>query len=189
MKKLNFNNVTFGLLILFGVIGVAVSFILSVEIVDVLKNKDYIPTCSINKVFDCLSVMKSKEATVFGFPNPFLGLAAYSAVVFTGASFFFGARMNKWYFLLFNIGAGLAFIFSYWLLFSSVFNIGTLCPYCIASCFAATNIFFATVLYNSKEGYFGQVVKKFLIDKKYSIPIIVAWYVAVIAIVTLHFVS
>lgn len=36
--------------------------------------------------------MKSEQATVFGFPNPMLGLVAYGVVVAIGAGLLAGAR-------------------------------------------------------------------------------------------------
>ena len=58
-----------------GVVGLAAAATLMVEKLRILENPDYVPTCSINPVLTCGSMMKTPQAEVFGFPNPLLGIA------------------------------------------------------------------------------------------------------------------
>ena len=70
--------------LLAGIIGEVAAFVLTVEKVRQLQNPSYVPSCSINPVLSCGSVMLTKQASLFGFPNPLLGIAAFSVVIVTG---------------------------------------------------------------------------------------------------------
>jgi hypothetical protein len=57
-----------------GVIGLTASATLLIEKIEMLKNPAYVPSCSINPVLSCGSVMVRPEASAFGFPNPLIGV-------------------------------------------------------------------------------------------------------------------
>jgi uncharacterized membrane protein len=114
-----------------GVIGEIASFVLSVEKIRQLENPAYVPSCSINPVLSCGSVMLTKQASLFGFPNPLLGIAAFSVVIVTGVLAVVGIRLPRWYWAGFAVGAVLGAAFVHWLIFQSLYRIGALCPYCM----------------------------------------------------------
>src|SRR5690606_20522285 len=60
-----------------GVVGALAAFVLTVEKMHLLRDPSYVPTCSINPVLSCGSIMASDQAEAFGFPNPLLGLALF----------------------------------------------------------------------------------------------------------------
>ncbi|MEZ0049259.1 putative membrane protein [Mycobacterium sp. MAA66] len=117
--------------LLAGVIGEIASFVLSVEKIRQLESPSYVPSCSINPVLSCGSVMLSKQASVFGFPNPLLGIAAFSVVIVTGVLAIGGVRLPKWYWSGLTAGTLLGAVFVHWLIFQSLYQIGALCPYCM----------------------------------------------------------
>jgi hypothetical protein len=49
--------------------------VLAVERYALLADPAYVPTCSLNPVLNCGSIMASSQAEAFGFPNPLLGVA------------------------------------------------------------------------------------------------------------------
>jgi len=53
--------------------GFIASFILTIDKFKVLKDSGYTPSCNINATLNCKSVMLSKQAEVFGFPNSIIG--------------------------------------------------------------------------------------------------------------------
>ena len=67
-----------------GVIGLTASATLLIEKIEMLKDPAYVPTCSINPVLSCGSVMLRPEASAFGFPNPLIGIASFAVVIVTG---------------------------------------------------------------------------------------------------------
>ncbi|WP_442816071.1 vitamin K epoxide reductase family protein [Streptosporangium sp. NBC_01810] len=74
-----------------GALGLSAAFTLSVEKIALLKDPAYVPTCSINPILSCGSVMITPQAEVFGFPNPLLGIAGFAIVTTTGAGLLAGA--------------------------------------------------------------------------------------------------
>ena len=67
-----------------GVVGLAAALTLTIEKIEILINPDYVPSCSINPVLSCGSVMITPQASAFGFPNPLIGIVSFTVVVVTG---------------------------------------------------------------------------------------------------------
>ncbi|MCV7090259.1 vitamin K epoxide reductase family protein [Mycobacterium interjectum] len=114
-----------------GVIGLVASMTLTVEKIDILLNPSYVPSCNINPVLSCGSVMITPQASVLGFPNPLLGLVGFAVVVVTGVLAVAKVPLPQWYWVGLTVGvlAGSAFV--HWLIFQSLYRIGALCPYCM----------------------------------------------------------
>jgi uncharacterized membrane protein len=114
-----------------GVIGLVASMTLTVEKIDILLNPSYVPSCNINPVLSCGSVMITPQASVLGFPNPLLGLVGFAVVVVTGVLAVAKVSLPQWYWIGLTVGvlAGSAFV--HWLIFQSLYRIGALCPYCM----------------------------------------------------------
>ena len=82
-----------------GVLGLTAAFVLTVEKIALLKDPAYVPTCSVNPVLSCGSVMRTPQAGVFGFPNPLLGVAGFAVVTTVGVALLAGARFPRWLWL------------------------------------------------------------------------------------------
>ncbi|MEU6279988.1 vitamin K epoxide reductase family protein [Streptomyces sp. NPDC047028] len=129
------------LLVLSGAAGLLASWVITLDEFKLLKNPRFVPGCSLNPVVSCGSVMKSDQASVFGFPNPMLGLVAYGIVVCVGMSLLAGARFPGWYWLLFWAGCLFGIGFVSWLQFESLYRINALCLWCCLA-WAATILIF-----------------------------------------------
>ncbi len=114
-----------------GALGLAASLTLTVEKVALLINPDYVPTCSINPVLSCGSVMVTPQASVFGFPNPLIGVVGFSVVLVTGVLAVAKVALPRWYWVWLAAGTLLGAAFVQWLIFQSLYRIGALCPYCM----------------------------------------------------------
>src|SRR3954467_14716447 len=97
----------FGVILACAGVGLAAAFILSVEKIELLQHPDAILSCSINAVLNCASVMKTPQATVFGFPNSFIGLMAYPVIITLAVGYLAGARYNLWFMRVAQAGAAL----------------------------------------------------------------------------------
>ena len=86
-------------MILAGSAGALASAALIVEKVAVLADPTNVPSCSINPVISCGSVMMSWQAELLGFPNPVLGLAGFPVVAASGAAILAGGHLRRWYWL------------------------------------------------------------------------------------------
>ncbi len=114
-----------------GVIGLAASSILTIEKIELLANPNYRPSCSLNPVMACSPVMNSWQANFLGFPNPLMGIAAFAVVLTLGLVLLSGARLAKWIWVGLQLGLAVGLVFVHWLIYSSLYDIGKLCVYCM----------------------------------------------------------
>jgi uncharacterized membrane protein len=118
-------------ILLSGVIGLIASSTLLVEKIAMLKDPAFVPSCSINPVLACGSVIGTPQASVFGPPNPLFGIIAFTLVIVTGVLALARVAMPRWYWVGLTIGTGFGLVFVHWLAFESLYRIGALCPYCM----------------------------------------------------------
>ncbi len=119
-------------LIVAGAIGWYSSFALTVEKLEVLADSSHVPSCDFGLLVQCGRNLSSWQGSVFGFPNPLIGVGGFVAPVVVGASILSGARFARWYWIAFWVGIVTAFAFVVWLIVQSIFVLGTLCPWCMA---------------------------------------------------------
>jgi uncharacterized membrane protein len=114
-----------------GVIGLAASMTLTVEKIELLLNPSYKPSCNLNPIVSCGSVMVTPQASVLGFPNPLLGIVAFTVVLVTGVLTVSKVALPQWYWIGLLAGTVVGAGFVHWLIFQSLYRIGALCPYCM----------------------------------------------------------
>ena len=119
-----------------GILGFAASFILTIDKFKVLKDSGFTPSCNINATLNCKSVMLSKQAEVFGFPNSLIGIGTFAMMLVIAVALLMGIRFPKLFWQLVLAGTALAVLFCHWLAFQTTFEIGALCPYCMVAWFA-----------------------------------------------------
>lgn len=184
----------FGTMLVFGIVGLIVSFILSVEEIHLIKNPDATLSCSINLVLNCSTVMQSWQASVFGFPNMLIGLMAYPVVIATAVVALTGlaGKLPRWYWRAATICYGLGALFAYWLFFQSLYAIQVLCPWCLVITFSTT-ILFATIVYYALRDNIFSFNKKLngyiqsYLKKDYGKMLVAAWIVLLVALVVVKF--
>lgn len=138
--------------ILLGLLGLVAAFSLSVEKIHILINKDATLSCDLNPFISCGTVMQKAQASLFGFPNSFIGLMAFTAPIFVGFAILAGAKFKLWFWRLYLVGLSLGFIFVLWLFTQSTFVIHVLCPYCMLAWLAMIPLFWKTFLWAGAEG-------------------------------------
>ena len=119
------------LLALGGALGLVAAFVLTVERYRLLVDPSYVPSCSLDPVLSCGSVMTSPQAAVLGFPNPLLGLVAFSTTTTLGVLLLAGVRLPRWVDAGFWAGTAAGAAFTAWLVVQSTTAIHALCPYCV----------------------------------------------------------
>ena len=140
------------LVIVTGALGFIAAFALTVEKFVLLENPSAPLGCDFSPFVQCSSNLASTEGAVFGFPNPLLGIAGYAIVVVVGVGVLAGARFARWFWLVFNLGLLGAIGFVGWLIRVSVFELGTLCPWCMLVWAVTIPLFLAVTLYNVRSG-------------------------------------
>ncbi|AXG79602.1 vitamin K epoxide reductase family protein [Streptomyces paludis] len=129
------------LLVITGAAGALAAWVITLDKFKLLEDPGFTPGCSLNPVVSCGNIMKSAQASVFGFPNPMLGLVTYAVVIAAGAGLLAGARYRPWFWLGLNGGMLFGVGFCTWLQYQSLYSIGSLCLWCSLA-WAATIVMF-----------------------------------------------
>jgi uncharacterized membrane protein len=114
-----------------GVAGLVASMALTIEKFKLLLDPHYVPSCNINPIVSCGSVMTTPQASVLGFPNPLLGIIGFTVVVVTGVLTVAKIVLPQWYWIGLSVGTLVGAVLVHWLIFQSLYRIGALCPYCM----------------------------------------------------------
>ncbi len=173
-----------------GIIGFFAAFILTVEKIELIKNPSYVPSCSISPLLSCGSVMKTPEASVFGFANSLIGVMGFTVVATIGMAIIAGAKFKRWFWLGLQVGTIFGIGFVHWLIYQSVFDIGKLCPYCIVVWSVMIPIFVYTTLYNLRFGNITVPAKLKSVNafaQRHHGDIVIVWYLIIIGIILNHF--
>lgn len=170
-----------------GVIGLGSSFALIVEKLAKLANPDYVPSCSINPIVSCGSVMDSAQAALLGFPNPLIGVAAFPVVVTAGVAVLTGFRPPRWFWIGMQVGTTLAVVFIHWLIVQSLYSIGALCPYCMVVWAVTIPLFWYTTLHTLREGHLGGGRSLGVALTRFHSVVVVVWYVVIVALILQRF--
>lgn len=140
------------LLIVSGALGVLASYVITVDKFQLLQDPSFSPSCNLSPVLSCSNVMRSGQASVFGFPNPLLGLATYPVVAFVGFAVLAGARLRRWFWLGLNLGTLFGAGFCMWLMTQALYEIGALCLWCCLAWAATIAMFWYTTVHNLRHG-------------------------------------
>jgi|GEM_PF-240723 uncharacterized membrane protein len=180
------------IIIICGFLGTFAAFHLLNNRIELYKNPNFIPSCSVNVWLDCGPVMKSKWANLFGFSNTMIGLMAYPLAVLTGLFIIANEKNKRWVMLFCTSLAGLGTITNLILLYISSYLIGALCPWCLLAGVATSNIFFALICYNILEDHikFKDITQKKLkhwISGLFTIIPVSLYYLLLFALVFFSF--
>lgn len=136
-----------------GALGLLAAFELSLEKILVLADPGHVPSCNVGILVSCSTNLGSWQGSLFGFPNPFIGLMAWPVVITIGVAVLAGARFARWFWLGFNVGVAGALVFVGWLIAQSIYVLGVLCPWCMLTWSVTIPLFLAVTLHNLREGH------------------------------------
>lgn len=168
------------------------AFMLSIDKVRKLENPDAALSCSINLILDCGGVINTWQASLFGFANSFIGIAAFAVIVTVAMGGLLGVRYSRIYLIAAQAALGIGALFAYWLFFQSVYVIEVLCPWCLVVT-ATTTIMFETLLYYNLRNNIFDVKKatntkiQHFLDKQFDRLIVASWFVLLVSLVVVKF--
>jgi uncharacterized membrane protein len=139
------------LLVITGAAGLLASWVITIDKFKLLEDPSFTPGCSLNPVVSCGNIMKSEQASAFGFPNPMLGLVTYAMVIAIGVALLAGARYRRWYWLGLNAGTLFGVGFCTWLQYQSLYSINALCLWCSLAWVATIVMFCYVTVHNIKH--------------------------------------
>jgi uncharacterized membrane protein len=148
------------LLIVTGAIGWFAAFRLTVDKLQLLVHPAARLDCNFSVLVQCERNLESWQGSLFGFPNPLLGLGGFVAPIAVGVAMLAGAHFARWFWIAFNVGVAGAMTLVIWLMSQSIFQLGTLCPYCLLTWSVVIPIFLALTTRNAREGIFGHVLRR-----------------------------
>ncbi|KZM70870.1 vitamin K epoxide reductase family protein [Nocardia terpenica] len=172
------------ILLIAGLAGWIASVTLTVERFKLFMNPDYKPSCSINPVLACGSVMSTHQAAIFGFPNPLIGVVGFSVAVTIAVLAVAGSGFPQWFWGGLWLGLVLGIGFICWLIFQSLYRINALCPYCMVV-WTITPIMLAVVT----DQLFGRATGPLRVIVEWRWTFVVLFYAVVLLLVFLRFQS
>ncbi|MEO5919714.1 MAG: vitamin K epoxide reductase family protein [Pseudolysinimonas sp.] len=167
-------------LIVVGALGWWAAFSLTLDKFAVLENPDAVLDCNFSPLVQCGANLASWQGSVFGFPNPLIGLGGFVAPIAVGVALLAGARFANWFWIAFNVGIAGALAFVIWLISQSIYVLGTLCPWCMLVWSVTIPLFWVVTLCNAREGVFGERLRTVgHVAQPWIVPITVACYLVI----------
>lgn len=177
------------LMVVGGVIALLAAAILIVEKVHFLQDKadgkQALLGCDLNAFVSCGGVINTPEASVFGFPNPLMGVVGWSVVVTLGVLLLAGVRFPRWIWAGLQLGVIFGISLITWLQFQSIYDIGKLCPWCMVVWTVMIPTFVTVTAHNLRLFAPRAAVTRFL--SNWTALVVVLWYVVVISAIWFKF--
>jgi uncharacterized membrane protein len=174
-------NLVYGIwLSVAGLLGLLAAFVLTLEKFKSITNPDEGASCDFSVIVQCSANLSSAAGSVFGFPNPLIGLMAWPMVLATALLVIFSVRIPKFWWYGFFTGVTGALIFVTWLQFQSIMILGTLCPWCMVTWFAVIPTWLATLAHTGSLGLWSSKAANFFQSLKAYVPVIsLVWFAAI----------
>lgn len=150
-KKLRDNRWIFASMLVGALFSLLAAFVLSVEAIDLAKNPNAELSCNVNIILNCATVARHPTASIMGFPVSFLGMIAEPVVITVAIAGLAGVRFPRRFLFTAQVFYAAGFVFAYYLLFTSIFVIQALCPWCLLVTLSTTVVFFSMSRYNIRE--------------------------------------
>jgi uncharacterized membrane protein len=191
IKNLTLKKALPWIMVVAGIVGIYCAFVLSQDKLKLIENPDLQLDCSLNPIVACGNVIKSAQGHAFGFPNPFLGLAGYAAVLTIGVAILAGGKFKRWFWLAIQVGLLLAMFFLGWLLFQSLYSIHALCPYCLVVDAVTIPLFWYVTLYNIDQKNIrlpkGRAQKAYAWVRRHHLDLLVLFFILIFVWILHHF--
>ena len=183
----------FTTMLISALLSLTASFVLSVDAIVLAADPQAALACNINAVLSCGTVGASWQASLFGFPNAFLGLVAEPVVITIAVASLGGVRFPRWFMFAAQIVYTLGLIFAYWLFFQAFFVIGALCPWCLLVTLSPTLVFTSLTHVNIRDGnlFLPEPVSRTaraLIAHDLDVLLVTLWLVGITAMVVIRYV-
>lgn len=127
------------------------AFVLSYDAIKLAEDPSAALSCNVNAVISCGTVGLSWQASLFGFPNAFLGLITEPVVITIAVAALAGVRFPRWFMFTAQVIYLLGLVFAVWLFSQSMWVIGALCPWCLLITISTSLVFLTLLHYNIRE--------------------------------------
>lgn len=191
-KKLRDNRWIFASMLVGSILSLTASFVLSQEAIQLAANPNAALSCSVNIVLNCATVANHPTASMFGFPNSFLGMIAEPVVITVAIAGLAGIRFPRGFLFAAQIGYTIGLLYALLLLGISYFIIQALCPWCLLVTLTTILVWFAMTRYNIRENnlYLPKKLQSKLhtyVEKDYDKLVMVGLIVAIIVAILVKY--
>lgn len=170
-------------LVIAGAVGWWAAFNLTVSKIELLENPSVDLACDFSVLVQCGKNLGSWQGELFGFPNPLIGLGGFVAPIAVGVGLLARAHFARWFWIAFNVGIVGAFAFILFLIYQSIFVLGTLCPWCMLAWVVVIPLFWVVTARTLAEGVVGSsLIRLGRGLGSWSVPLTIVSY-AVVAVV------
>lgn len=141
--------------------------------------------CDLNAFVSCGGVINTDQASVFGFPNPIMGIVGFSVVVTLAVLLLAGATFPRWIWAGLLAGTVFGIGFVTWLQYQSIYEIQKLCPWCMVVWAMMIPLFVVVAARTLREIAPRAGLTRFL--GNWTVLVVVLWYVAVTSAIWFQF--
>jgi uncharacterized membrane protein len=177
-------------IIICAAIGIFTSVALTVEEIHLLKDPQAALSCDLNPVVTCGDTILTDQAKAFGIPNPVIGIVLFSMLFAFGISLAAGAKYKRWFWRGLQAGATFGLLFSHWLIYQALYEIGSLCIYCMTTWVVVIALFVYVTFYNIERNHIkftptlDRAIRKV---RAYKGSLILIWYLVIIGLILIRF--
>ncbi|WP_243075214.1 vitamin K epoxide reductase family protein [Microbacterium sp. SS28] len=144
------------------VLGGVVAFLLYLEYIGQLRGTDPIISCSISVIVTCGPNLLSPGGNLLGFSNSILGIVLFCGPLYAAMSAFAApGGLRAWYWRVFTAFVTGAFLLVHFFAWRSVFEYGSLCPWCMVVWLVTIPLFWFTLGWGLRDGLFGEGARRF----------------------------
>ena len=112
-------------------IGLVASVWQAAERIQMLKHPGVALSCNLNPVIDCGTVLGNRWASLFGFPNAFIGIAIFAMLLMAGVALATGTKPSKGFQRVLLAISIVLILFALWFFGMSLYVIGKVCIFCL----------------------------------------------------------
>ena len=143
-----------------GLGGWVVSFLLYHEYIGQLSGADALISCDISPIVTCGPNLLSPGGNLLGFSNSIIGIVLFLGPIYAGVSALAApGGLRPWYWRTYAVFVAAAFVFVHVLAYRSVFEYGSLCPWCMVIWLVTIPLFFTVAGWTLREGIWGGGVR------------------------------
>jgi len=173
---------TYAVLLVGSLLGLVASFLQMIEKLTLLSSHTPLP-CDLSSVFSCSVVLTAHQSSLFGFPNALICIVLFSMFTMFSITGLMATNTSK---KLHKIMLGVAtffLLFALWFLYTSIFDIGAVCIFCLV-CFAGLLLIVGSLIRLNR--YKSDILSR-MVRYHYDILLLMLLFVVVLGVIIIRF--
>jgi uncharacterized membrane protein len=139
-----------------GALGGIVAFLLYLEYIGQLTDATPLISCAISPIVTCGPNLLSPGGNLLGFSNSIIGIVLFGGPVYAGVSALAApGGLRRWYWRVYGLFVLGGFLLVHFFAWRSVFEYGSLCPWCMIVWLVTIPLFWFTLGWSLRDGVWG----------------------------------